>query len=71
MKEWCMKHPLLTYLIIDEVITMLENVLLSYKRRKAGVAEKASSYIEDTVTRIAEKCESEAAESKQPIGFAV
>lgn len=71
MKDWCMKHPLLTFLIIDEVVTMAENVLLSYKRRKAGAAEKVFSYAEEAAARIAEKHESEAAESKQPIGFAV
>lgn len=27
MKEWMMKHPILTFLIIDEIITMIQTLV--------------------------------------------
>lgn len=66
MKEWCLKHPILTFFIIDEVITAIQNIATD--RSRPSMTEKALYDIKDAVEEVNTK---KAEDSKQPIGFAV
>lgn len=66
MKEWCLKHPILTFLIIDEVITAIKNIATN--RSFPSMTEQAAYDIRDAIDEANSK---KAEESKQPIGFAV
>lgn len=70
MKEWCMKHPFLTFLLIDELLTYVYNTISDRKRQTT--ARKVLQDVEARVEYIAEKKQEKSAEdSKQPIGFKV
>lgn len=70
MKEWCMKHPFLTFLLIDELLTYVYNTISDRKRQTT--VRKVLQDVEARVEYIAEKKQEKSAEdSKQPIGFKV
>lgn len=70
MKEWCMKHPFLTFLLVDELLTYVYNTISDRKRQTT--ARKVIENVEAGVEYIAEKKQEKSAEdSKQPIGFKV
>ena len=70
MKEWCMKHPFLTFLLIDELLTFAYNAISDRKRQTT-----ANKVLQDVETRVeylaSKKQEKSAEDSKQPIGFKV
>ena len=66
MKDWCMKHPILTFLIIDEVITAIKSIVTH--KALPSMTRDIGYRIEDAVEQAKAK---KAEESKQPIGFAV
>ena len=66
MKEWCLKHPILTFFIIDEVITAIQNIATN--RSRPSMTEQAVYDIKDAIDEANTK---KAEDSKQPIGFAV
>ena len=69
MKEWCLKHPILTFFLADQLIAAVENVLLNKRRQCAS--HKLMYAAGDAIDTIMEKDESKKAEkTKQPIGFA-
>lgn len=68
MKEWCMKHPILTFLIVDEIIAAIQTLVkgeeylstMDEVREAVGYAGKAG------MRKIEEKTD-----EKKTIGFAV
>lgn len=68
MKEWCMKHPFLTFLLVDELLTYVYNAISD--SRRPTTARKALQSVETGIEYLAEKKQEKSAEdSKQPIGF--
>lgn len=71
MKDWCMKHPILAFLIVDEVITCVENSI----RGIFGVIRKQST-VDEIVEFGGEQFQKLKNKKKQPeedrtIGFKV
>lgn len=69
MKEWCLKHPLLTFLIIDEVVTAVQNIFMD--RPHLSMSKKALCDIRDKVEELTNKESEKPEDNKRPIGFAV
>lgn len=67
MKDWCMKHPLLTFIILDELIVTIGNVLSKGKKltKTEYVMREAAYAIEDVKELRNKSTEKE----KEPIGF--
>ena len=69
MKEWCLKHPLLTFLIIDEVVTAVQNIFMD--RPHLSISKKVLCDARDAVGETINKESDEPVDKKRPIGFAV
>lgn len=69
MKEWCMKHPILTFLIIDEIIAAIQTLVKGddYPSTMDEVNEGVGYTVKAGMRKIEEKSEPK----KEPIGFAV
>lgn len=67
MKDWIMKHPILTFLLIDEIIAAIQTLILKepYLSTMDETREIAAGIIKTTGQAILEKTE----QQKEPIGF--
>lgn len=67
MKDWIMKHPILTFLLIDEIIAAIQTLILKepYLSTMDETREIAAGVIKTTGQAIREKTE----QPKEPIGF--
>ena len=67
MKDWIMKHPILTFLLIDEIIAAIQTLILKepYLSTMDETREIAAGIIKTTGQAIREKTEP----PKEPIGF--
>lgn len=67
MKDWIMKHPILTFLLIDEIIAAIQTLILKeeYLSTMDETREIAAGVIKTTGQAIREKTE----KPKEPIGF--
>lgn len=68
MKEWCMKHPILTFLIVDEIIAAIQTLVKGeeYLSTMDEVREGVSYVGKAGMRKIEEKTD-----KKKTIGFAV
>ena len=69
MKEWCLKHPILTFLIIDEVVTAVQNIFMD--RPCLSITKKALCDTRDAAIELNSKESEKLSDKKRPIGFAV
>lgn len=67
MKEWMLKHPILTFLLLDEIIAAIQTIILkeSILSTMDETREIAAGAIRTAGQAIREKTEKE----KEPIGF--
>lgn len=67
MKDWIMKHPILTFLLIDEIIAAIQTLILKepYLSTMDDTREIAAGVIKTMGQAIREKTE----QPKEPIGF--
>lgn len=70
MKEWCLKHPIMTFLLIDEAIVCFANIFTNRSRR--SFVNRLANDVEEGVNEIRDYVEERREETeKRPIGFAV
>lgn len=64
MKDWCLKHPILTFLIIDEIIASIQTLITrnDYYSTVDEAREIAGGVVKTVVKKATE-------EQKEPIGF--
>lgn len=67
MKDFLIKHPIIAFLMLSEVCTMLTNVFTE-NRNTQSAAERAVDVLDATVNRV-KSIKNEA--HKEPIGFKV
>lgn len=68
MKEWCLKHPFLTFLLLDKAICAIDALFRGVRRISLSerIIDGASDAINDIIDAKEAKKEKE---GKQPIGF--
>lgn len=67
MKEWCLRHPILTFLLIDKLAVCISNVIVNERSRtEASNLGDGAIEIGEALLR---KCEKE--KPKNQIGFRV
>lgn len=69
MREWMLKHPILTFLLLDEIIAAIQTLILKepYLSTMDETREIAAGMLRTAGQAIREKTEKE--EEKEPIGF--
>lgn len=65
MKEFIMKHPFITFVIIEDVLTVVQNIALGRKHSRTlmNVAADCGMNVADEMRKEIEK------KKKEPIGF--
>lgn len=64
MKDFCMKHPIIAYLMLNEILVTITNIV--YERKRRSTAEEVIDIAGETVAKVKEQVSTTA---KQPIGF--
>lgn len=66
MKEFMLKHPILTFMLIEDICSTIENIMLGRHKRKVGreiLFESVNIGINEVKNEIRK------AKTKEPIGF--
>lgn len=66
MKEWCLRHPILTFLLIDKLVVCISNVIVN-ERSRTEASNLGDGAIEIGETLVNKKHE----KPKNQIGFRV
>lgn len=64
MKDFCMKHPIIAYLMLNEILCTVTNII--YERKRRSTAEEVIDIAGETVAKVKEQVSTN---TKQPIGF--
>jgi hypothetical protein len=67
MKDWCMKHPIMTFLLLDKFICALEALFIG--ARRMCISERIVSDVNEAGMSIVSKIEEKSSDEDRTIGF--
>lgn len=69
MKEWALKHPILTFLLINDAVVCITNIFVEKKRDT--IAARVTDAVGEGLGEVVGIIDKTKETTKQPIGFAV
>ena len=68
MKEWAMKHPFLTFILLYDTMTTIANVIIGKKKERTFREETAAGFVEG-IRLVKEISDASEEEEDRTIGF--